>query len=46
LIEAGAGGFMLGSVGALLRNWGMSAYASLLRRRAQAEVNRKLLEKL
>lgn len=46
LIEAAAGGFTLGYSGASLRNWGMAAYASLLRRRAEAESNRNLLEKL
>lgn len=46
LIEAGIAGFALGFIGALFRNWGMAAYASLLRRRAEAELNRDLLEKL
>lgn len=46
LIEAAIAGFALGYLGALLRNWGMASYASLLRRRAEAELNRDLLEKL
>jgi protoporphyrinogen oxidase len=46
LIEAGAGGFAFGYLAASLRNLGMAAYASLLRRRAEAEANRNLLEKL
>lgn len=46
LIEAAIAGFALGFFGASLRNWGMAAYASLLRRRAEAELNRDLLEKL
>lgn len=46
LIEAAIAGFALGYLGALLRNWGMAAYASLLRRRAEAELNRDLLGKL
>jgi hypothetical protein len=46
LLEAAIAGFALGYLGASLRNWGMAAYASLLRRRAEAELNRDLLEKL
>ncbi|MGH7962575.1 MAG: NAD(P)/FAD-dependent oxidoreductase [Candidatus Binatia bacterium] len=46
LVEAGAGGFTLGYCGAWLRNWGMTAYASLLRRRAEAEAQRNLLDKV
>ncbi|HET9530194.1 MAG TPA: hypothetical protein VFQ92_07580, partial [Blastocatellia bacterium] len=46
LVEAGAGGFVFGYLAASLRNLGMAAYASLLRRRAEAEANRNLLEKL
>jgi hypothetical protein len=37
LVEAGVGGFMLGAVGAWLRNVGMAAYTSLLKRHAKAE---------
>jgi protoporphyrinogen oxidase len=46
LVEAGASGFVLGFFLASLRNWGMSAYASLLRRQADAEARRDLLEKV
>lgn len=46
LIEGALGGFALGYVSATLRNWGMAGYASLLRRRAETELNRNLLEKL
>jgi hypothetical protein len=46
LVEGAAGGFTLGFLGASLRNWGMAAYAYLLQRRAEAEANRDLLEKL
>jgi protoporphyrinogen oxidase len=37
LVEAGVGGFMLGAVGAWLRNIGMAAYTSLVKRYAEAE---------
>ena len=37
LVEAGVGGFMLGAVGAGLRNVGIAAYASLLKRYAETE---------
>jgi protoporphyrinogen oxidase len=37
MVEAGVGGFMLGAVGAWLRNVGMAAYTSLLKRHAKAE---------
>jgi protoporphyrinogen oxidase len=46
LVEAGAGAFVMGFTGASLRNWGMAAYASMLRRRAEAEIERNLLEKI
>jgi len=46
LMEAGVGGFTLGWCGAWLRNWGMAAYASLVRRRAEAEEQRDLLDKV
>jgi hypothetical protein len=46
LVEGSLGGFALGYVLATSRNWGMAAYAFLLRRRAEAELNRDLLEKL
>ncbi len=44
--EAGMMGFLLGYVVAGLRNWGMVAYATLVRNRAQAEERHKLLDKL
>ena len=44
--EAGIGGFTLGYIGAWLRNWGMTAYAALVRRRAEAEAQRNLLDKV
>lgn len=46
LIEGGAVGFLLGYFLARLRNWGMAAYASLLRRRVEAETLNDLLKKL
>lgn len=46
LIEAGVGGFVLGYLGAWLRNWGMTAYAAMVRRRAEAEIQRDLLDKV
>ncbi len=46
LAEAGAGGFLLGFLLASFRNWGLSAYASLIRRRAEIEIQRRVLEKL
>ena len=46
LIEGGAVGFLLGYSLARLRNWGMVAYASLLRRRVEAEALNDLLKKL
>ena len=46
LVEAGIGGFVFGYVVAVLRNWGIAAYAVLLRRRAAAEARRDLLDKV
>ena len=46
LIEGGAFGFLLGYFLARLRNWGMVTYASLLRRRVEAEALNDLLKKL
>lgn len=46
LVEAGVGGFVLGSVGAWLRNGGMAAYAFLVQRRADAEARHDLLDRL
>jgi hypothetical protein len=43
LAEAGLGGFGLGYAVAGLRNWGLSAYAARLQRRATAEARRDLL---
>jgi hypothetical protein len=45
-VQAGLGGFGLGFVVATLRNWGVAAYASLLRRSAEAEAGRDLLDKV
>ena len=45
-LGAGVGGFTLGYLGAWLRNWGMTAYAALLRRRAEARARRDLLDKV
>ncbi len=44
LIESSIGGFALGYTGASFRNWGMKAYAHLLKRRAEAEEERKVLD--
>jgi protoporphyrinogen oxidase len=44
--QAGVGGFLLGYLVAGLRNWGLDAYAALLRSRAAAESRRDLLEKV
>jgi len=44
--EAAMGGFGLGYVVATLRNWGVGAYAFLLKRRAEAEAGRDLLDQL
>jgi hypothetical protein len=46
LLEAGVGGFIVGCLGAWLRNGGMAAYAALVWRRAEAEARRDLLEKI
>lgn len=46
MVEAGIGGFALGYVGARLRNFGMSAYAWLLRRRAMKDEERDVLDKV
>ncbi len=45
-VEAGIGGFALGYVTAQLRNWGLAAYAGVVRRRAAAEARRDLLDKV
>jgi hypothetical protein len=41
--QAGIGGFALGYLVAGLRNWGLAAYAYLLRRRAASEASRDVL---
>jgi hypothetical protein len=46
LVEAGISGFTLAYFGAWLRNWGMAAYAAAVRRRAEAEMRRDLLDKV
>ncbi|MFO0839364.1 MAG: NAD(P)/FAD-dependent oxidoreductase [Phycisphaerae bacterium] len=46
LFQAGLGGFVIGYALAHLRNWGMAAYAYLLKRRAEAEEERDLLDKV
>jgi hypothetical protein len=46
LLEGGGVGFALGYSIAWLRNWGMWAYADLVRRRAEAEAQRNLLDKV
>jgi protoporphyrinogen oxidase len=46
LFEAGIGGFVLGNIIAGIRNWGMKAYAFLVKRRAEAEAQRDLLDKV
>lgn len=46
LAEAGAGGFVLGYSSATLRNWTLTAYAIVLRRRALAEARRDLLGRM
>lgn len=46
LIQAGVAGFGLGYLGARLRNWGIIAYASFLRRRAAAAQRRSMLEQV
>ncbi len=46
LAEALLGGFALGYLVAGLRNWGLAAYAVMLRRRAAAEARRDLLDRV
>ncbi|HSE36497.1 MAG TPA: hypothetical protein VLG74_04285, partial [Blastocatellia bacterium] len=46
LIEAGLGGFALGYLIASLRNGGLVVYSRLVRRRAQADAERELLDKV
>lgn len=44
--QMGLAGYLFGYTVATLRNWGVSAYAALLRRRAQAESSRDLLDQV
>ncbi|MEK7832699.1 MAG: hypothetical protein AAB401_16520, partial [Acidobacteriota bacterium] len=44
MIEGGVGGFTLGYLGASLRNWGMKAYAHLIRRRVETQAASKVLD--
>jgi len=46
LFEAGIGGFVLGYITATLRNLGMSAYVHLVKRRAQAQEERDILDRV
>ena len=46
LLEGGGAGFMLGYSIAWLRNLGMRAYADVVQRRAEAEAQRNLLDKI
>ena len=46
LIEAGVGGFLSGYLSASLRNWGMTAYALVIQRRAAAKARRYLLDQV
>lgn len=45
-VEAGVGGFVLGNIAARLRNGLMFAYAGIVRRRAEAEENPDILDKI
>jgi protoporphyrinogen oxidase len=46
LLEGGGGGFVLGYLGAWIKNEGIAAYAALLKRRVDAEVRRDLLDRV
>ena len=46
LVEAAVVGFVLGYLGARLRNWSMTAYAFVLKRYAEAQARRTLLDKV
>lgn len=46
LLAAGAGGFAVGYVGAWLRNHAMSAYTHLVKRRADADASKDILDKV
>ncbi|HQR32081.1 MAG TPA: NAD(P)/FAD-dependent oxidoreductase [Blastocatellia bacterium] len=44
LVEGSVGGFALGYAAASFRNWGMKAYAYMLKRRAEAQAEGKVLD--
>lgn len=44
LVEGSIGGFALGYAAASFRNWGMKAYAYMLKRRAEAQAEGKVLD--
>jgi len=46
LIESGISGFLLGYAGAGLRNWTISTYANLLKRHADMDQSKDLLDKV
>jgi protoporphyrinogen oxidase len=46
MLESGAGGYMLGYSLAKLRNWGLTLYALLLRRRESARARRDMLGRI
>lgn len=46
LSEGLLGGFIVGHLVAWIRNWAMHAYASLIKRRAEMEENRDILDKV
>jgi protoporphyrinogen oxidase len=46
MLEAGAGGYVLGYSLAKLRNWGLTLYALLVRRRASARARRDMLGRI
>ncbi len=46
LFEAGAMGFIIGYSFAAIRNWGLTAYASLIRHRAEKPEHKDILDKL
>lgn len=46
LLEAGTAGFVLGYLSAQLRNWGLRAYAALVKRAAEGAARRELLDKV
>ncbi len=46
MLWAGAMGFGLGYLWALLRNWGVDAFAYMVRRRAEVEARRHLLDRV